>query len=119
MKLESALTTAERRTKLVGLIAVFAFAISLILMFVGGSRLVGAFDPWSKDATPLSVALGTIYVLAAVTWPLALATYFSRFRPRVRDIKDQIRDAHILALRGEISELRQQVANIARREEPR
>ena len=105
MKLEDALTTAQRRERLVGHAAWVSFLIGFVLMFVGGSKVVGNFDPWSRDATILSVMLGVIYCIAAVTWPLAMASYFSRFRPRVRDIKEQIRDTAILALQCEIADL--------------
>src|SRR6185436_10040643 len=87
MSLENALTLAERREKLVGRIAGTAFVVGMILMFVGGSKVVGAFDPWSKDATVLSVTLGAIYVTATLVWPIALATYFARLRPKIRNLK--------------------------------
>jgi hypothetical protein len=109
MKLEDALTTAQRRERLVGHTAWVSFLIAGVLMFVGGSRVVGDFDPWSPHATILSVTLGVIYCTASVTWLLAMASYFSRFRPRVRDIKEQIRDTTILALQCEIAELRKQI----------
>lgn len=116
MKLEDALTTAQRRERLVGHTAWVSFLIAGVLMFVGGSKVVGDFDPWSRDATILSVTLGAIYCIATLTWPLAIASYFSRFRPRVRDIKEQIRDTTILALQCEIAELRKQIG-AARRDD--
>src|SRR5262245_63122868 len=82
MSLENALTLAERRERLIGRIAGTAFVVGMILMFVGGSKIVGAFDPWSKDATILSKTLGVIYVTATLVWPIALATYFARLRPQ-------------------------------------
>lgn len=118
MTLENALTTAQRREKLAGRIAGGAFVAGLILMFVGGSKVVGSFDPWSSDATILSVTFGVIYVIATFAWPVALATGFSRFRPEVRDIKEQIRDTSLLALHSEIAELRKQIGAMSRRDEP-
>jgi hypothetical protein len=116
VKLENALTKAERREKLAGRIAAASFAVSAVLMFVGGSRVFGSFDPWSKDATIVSVALGVVYALAMVVWPLALATGFSRFRPKVIEIKEQIRDTSLLALQSQIAELRNEIAVISRRD---
>lgn len=113
MSLENALTAAQRREKVVGRIAGIAFAAGLLLMFVGGSQVAGDFDPWSKNATALSVTLGVLYVAAAVTWPLAMAVYFSRLRPRIRELKEQLRDATLLALQNEVAQLRQQVATLA------
>ena len=116
MKLEDALTTAQRRERLVGHAAWVSFLIACVLSFVGGSRVVGDFDPWEPHATILSVTLGVIYCISWVTWLLAMASYFSRFRPRVRDIKEQIRDTGILALQCEIAELRKQIG-AARRDD--
>ena len=117
IKLENALTSAERRNQLASRIVYVSFVVVVALMFVGGSRVVGSFDPWSKDATPVSVAIGVIYMLAAVIFPISLASYYSRFRPKVGQIKEQLRDASILALQGELSELRKQIAIISRRDD--
>ncbi len=117
MKLENALTTAERRERLAGRVAGAAVVVAVVLFFVGGTKVVGGFDPWDKDATILSVTLGAIYGAAMIAWPVALAIGFSRFRPRVREIKEQIRDTSILALQGEIAELRRQISTISRRDD--
>lgn len=110
MNLENALGAAERKEKVAGHVAAGSFAVALILMFVGGSSVFGAFDPWSKDATPFSVALGAIYCLASVAWPLALAIGFSRYRPAVGKAKGRIRDAMLLDLQREVRSLRQRIA---------
>lgn len=83
MNLMNALNAAERKEKLAAAVGAAAFATALVLMFVGGSRIVGDFDPWSKDANPLSVTVGVVWCLASVTWPLALAVGFGRFRPAI------------------------------------
>ena len=114
MSLENALTVAQRRERLFARIAGTAFVVGLILMFVGGSKVVGAFDPWSNDATIFSVTLGVIYVAATIVWPIALATYFSRLRPRIRDIKEQIRDTSLLAIQSEVAQLRKEIASLRR-----
>lgn len=118
MNLEKALSAAERKEKLTGHVAAASFAVALILMFIGGSRILGAFDPWSKDANPLSVTLGVIYCLASVTWPLALAVGFARYRPAVGTAKERIRDAMILDLQREIRDLRRRIAPESPPEEP-
>jgi TRAP-type C4-dicarboxylate transport system permease small subunit len=115
MKLEHALTIAERREKLTVRVAGTSFVLAFILMIVGGTNVVGEFDPWSKEATILSVTLGVIYAISAITWPIALAVGFSRYRPRVRELKDQIRDTSLLALHSEIAELRKQIGAMAQR----
>lgn len=112
MKLEQALINTERWEHRTMLLAGGSFALAVLLMFVGGSRIVGDFDPWSQNATILSVTLAVFYCIAQVTFPLATAANLTRFRPRVRDLKEQLRDASILALHGEIVELRKQVAGM-------
>jgi hypothetical protein len=117
MKLDNALKSAERRETMAGRVALAAFVVSAILMFVGGAKVFGDFDPTSQGATFVSITLGVIYVVAGITWPVALAVGFSRFRPRVREIKEEIRDNSILALQCEIAELRKEVAALSRRGE--
>ena len=117
MNLESALVTAERRERITTYVAGISFIVGVALMFVGGTRIVGDFDPWSKEATPLSIGVGIVYVLACVTFPLALAIGFSRYRRRVHTLKDQLRDTLLLDLRREVRELREQVESFAGRGE--
>jgi hypothetical protein len=114
--LEDALNRAERNEKLVGRIAVICFVVAVALMFVGGSRVLGSFDPWDNNATVLSVTLGVIYCAAGVTFWFAIASYFSRFRPRTREAKDTIRDARVLELEHEINELRRQIEGTSNQE---
>jgi len=118
MKLEQALTVAERREKLTGRIAAVSLVIGVILMFAAGTKVIGSFDPGDPEATITSVALGVVYWLAIVAGLISLASYYSRFRPRIRDLKDQIRDNNILALQYEIAELRKQVGATSRRDDP-
>lgn len=117
MKLDHALTIAERREKLTVRVAGTSFVLGIILMFVGGTKVFGEFDPWSKEATILSVTLGVIYAISTIAWPIALAVGFSRYRPRIRELKEQIRDTSLLALHGEIAELRKQIGAMAQRED--
>jgi hypothetical protein len=117
-KLENALTAADRREKRAGRIVVASGVISLTLMFVGGSKLLGDFDPWSKDANVVSVAAGVVYLLATGLFFLCLASYYSRFRPAVRDAKERLRDASILDLQRQIRELRERAKQDARSDEP-
>lgn len=114
--LEDALNRAERNEKLVGRIALICFVVAIALMFVGGSRVLGSFDPWDSNATVLSVTLGVIYCAAGVVFWVALASYFSRFRPRTREAKDTIRDARVLELEHEIKELRKQIKEPSKQE---
>jgi hypothetical protein len=112
------LRAAERRERLAGRVVVGSSVVGLTLMFIGGSRLLGDFDPWSKDATVVSVAAGVIYLLATALFFLSLASYFSRFRPRVRDAKERIRDLILLDLQRQLRELREQVGRGSPRDGP-
>jgi hypothetical protein len=108
-KLEHALTTAERRKKLAYWLCAASFVVSLTLMFVGGSKIIGDFDPWSKAANLWSVAAGVVYLLATVLFFLSLASYFSRFRPGAREARERLHDASILELQRQVCELRKQL----------
>jgi hypothetical protein len=116
--LDDALRAAERRERLAGRVATGSFVVSLALMFVGGSKLIGDFDPWSNGATVVSVAAGAVYLLATALFVLSLASYYSRFQPRVRDAKERLRDLVLLDLQRQIRELREQVGRGSQREEP-
>lgn len=116
MKLEQELKSVERREKLALRAASVSIVLAFVVMVIGASDVAGDFDPWSKDATILSVALGVTYILAWVVFLLSVASTVSRFRPRIKDLKEQIRDASILALHGEIAELRKQVAMLLPRD---
>lgn len=106
-RLADALVAAERRVLWTGRICAGSFVVSLALMFVGGSKLIGSFDPGSKDATFWSVGAGAVYWLATIVFFLSLASYYSRLRPRVRDTKDELRDAVVLDLERQLRELRE------------
>lgn len=107
MNLELALTRAERLERTTFHVCWVALALACILTFVGGTEVVGAFDPYSDNATPLSIGLGVIYVTANITWLLALASHYSRFGPRIRRVKQEIMAAQIEQLRHEVERLRE------------
>lgn len=110
MKLEMALNRAERSDRLVTWVLAISFAVAIALMFVGGFQLFGPFDPTDPGASAISITLGVIYVVAQILFPICLATYFFRIRPRLTQAKSDIRDADFLALQREVSELREQLA---------
>lgn len=110
-RLADALVAAERRVLWTGRICAGSLVVSLALMFVGGSSLIGDFDPWSKGATFWSVAAGAVYWLATIVFFLSLASYYSRLRPRVRDTKDELRDAVVLDLQRQLRELRERTGS--------
>lgn len=109
MNLQTALSRAERNERWTFNLGWISFLLALILMFVGGSKVVGAFDPTDTRANPLSITLGIIYFLANITWPLALASHYSRFRPIRLELKGKLRDAEIADLKHEVAELRRQL----------
>ena len=106
MNLESALDRAERNERLIYHACWISMLIAAALMFVGGSRILGSFDPWDDRANPFSIALGVVYVLASVIAALTFASYYSRMRPTSRRAKEELRDAELAELRREIADLR-------------
>lgn len=115
--LEKAFRTAERRLVLTGWVVVISGVISLSLLFVGGSKLIGDFDPWSKNANIASIAAGVVFILASILFWVSLASYYSRFRPGLKDTKERLRDASILELQRQVRELRDLVERSLRHDE--
>ena len=114
MELENALTIAKRREKICFHCVWMSLIVLIVLIPLGGSKIVGGFDPFDKNANLLSMGLMLILVLAEVTFPLALASYYTRFRQRVRDVREQLRDAQIESLQYEITELKKNFHSLAR-----
>lgn len=109
MNLEVALNRAERVEKIVFHICWTSFLAAMVLMFVGGTKMFGSFDPYDEGATTLSITLAIIYVLANIAWPLSLASMYSRFRPRIQSVKQEISSAKIDNLLREVEDLREQL----------
>jgi hypothetical protein len=112
MKLEQLLKRTQGRERLAVWAASISIGVAFVGMVLGGSGLIGDFDPSSKDATIWSAIVGVAYVIAWIVFFVSIVASFSRFQPRVKDLKEQLRDASILALHGEIAELRRQVATL-------
>ena len=118
MKLETALTAAERRERLIGHLVWMSFLVAYVLMFVGGSRVLGPFDPTEEGANFVSIALSFVYVVAAIIFPVSLASYLSRVRPQSVNARSQLREANQMVVRTELAELRQQIARLAHHHHP-
>lgn len=112
MNLELALNRAERFERITFHVCWIALLWGIVLMFVGGTQVVGAFDPTDSRANPLSITLGVVYVVANITWPLALASLYSRFRPRIRNLKQQISDTKIDRLEDKIDQLQRELEQL-------
>ena len=108
-RLERALAGAERRERVVFLVCSASCVAMVTLMFVGGTGVLGEFDPWSKGATAWSVAAAVAYVLSTAVFFLSIASYYSRFRPRSKRAREQLREASILELQGQLREMRNQI----------
>ena len=115
MQLEIALMKAERREMLAGRVVLITLAASIVGMYLGGSRAFGSFDPWDKDASILSIGIGVIYVICIIGFWLTFASYFSRLRPNVKAIKEQMRDVIVQDLRREITEMKKRIEEISMR----
>jgi hypothetical protein len=117
-KLDSALRASERWAKWTGRVVAASCIIGFVLMFAGGSKVLGDFDPWSQNATPVSVALGLVFALTIVVFLLSSTTYFWWLQPGVQGVKGRLRDANILDLQRQLSELRQRAEPTSRHEKP-
>lgn len=117
MKLETALTATERRERLTGHLVWMSFLVAFVLMFVGGSKVFGPFDPTEEGANYVSIALSLVYVVAAIIFPISLASYLSRFRPQSVSARSKLREANQLVVRTELAELRQKIARLAQHQQ--
>lgn len=106
MKLELQLSRAEWKERVTSRVIIFALAISIMAMFVIGSGRFGSADPGNQDATFVSVSMGVLYGLSATVFWMGLASYYSRFRPGVRRIRELLLEESIRELRQDVNELR-------------
>jgi len=113
MQLEQRLARAEIIERRAKWIVIAAFFIAMALSFVGGSRVLGSFDPTDSNANALSVTLGVIFWIANITWMIGVASYYSRFRPGTRRARERLMENTLQELQQEVRELR------ARLDEPK
>ncbi len=108
MNLESAIDRTIARRTLTTYICIVSLILSFVLMFVGGSKVLGSFDPTETRATPISIVLGVIYALSSITWPITLAMIVSRFNPRLRSLRERLILQTLEDLRSRIAKLEAQ-----------
>jgi hypothetical protein len=109
MQLEQQLIEAESRERMAKRIVIGALITAFIAFLVAGSQILGSPDPSDDRATPFSMAVGAIYVVAWIVFFVGVASYFSRFMPRLRRAREDVLQASIHELRNEIRELRESV----------
>ena len=114
MQLEHRLIQAESHRRLTKRVVVGALLIAAALFPVAASRVFGSPDPYDKDATFFSIAVGGMYIVACAMFFIGMASYYSRFTPRVRRAREELRDESIRELRREVAELRQLVEGSSR-----
>jgi hypothetical protein len=114
VKLEQQLSRAEWKEKVARRVIVAAL---LIAMFLSGSRTFGSPDPGDKGANALSVAVGVIHIVSAITFWVGLASYFSRFVPGVKRARELLLEESIRELRHEVDELRKLVGTLQSKSE--
>lgn len=110
--LTRALATALHRERIAYWVCAVSGVLSFGLTFVGGSGVVGSFDPYSKDATFLSITLAVTCVVSSIAFWLLLASFFSRFRPMTRQAREDLRDLQLLQLATQVHALQKDVASL-------
>lgn len=113
MQLERQLARAESRERLAKRVVIAALLVAAAVFPILASRVFGSPDPLDKEATVLSIAAGLLYTLAWVTVFVGVASYYSRFLPRVRRAREELQAETIRELRRDISELHQLLAGTA------
>lgn len=112
MNLEEQLNRLEIREKHVLSACKILLVITFILMFVGGSEVLGGFDPWNENANILSVTLGLLYLICAVSCPMLAAYYFSNLRPTTRRTRDDLLHYSIKELSLTVEQLGEEIAEL-------
>lgn len=118
MQLELELERAESRERWAHRIGIASMVLAAVLLPLGGSGLLGSFDPWDADANFLSVLLGIVYVVAASACALAIAAYYSRFRPRTRRLREQQLQQAVIDLQRELMLLRRELNELRPADRP-
>ena len=111
-KLARSLDAARRNERIAYWVCAVSGVISFLLMFVGGSGVMGDFDPWSKDATPLSIALGVTYVTSSILFWVVLASFYSRLRPGTRRAEESLRDIQMLQMAARLDSLQKDIGSL-------
>ena len=114
MQLEQQLLRAQGRERVLTWVVAGAFLTAVVTTFLAVSRTFGGPDPYDKSATVLSVTIGVISVLARAVFFIGMASYLSRFRPRIRRLREELRDETIRESRDEVRELREEVRELRR-----
>jgi hypothetical protein len=109
MQLEHQLIQAESHKRLAKRVVVGAILLAAAFFPIVTSHVFGSPDPYDKDATVFSVAAGAIYIVACAVLFIGMASYYSRFTPRVSRAREELRVESIRELRREVAELRQLV----------
>jgi hypothetical protein len=118
-KLTRSLQSAQRRERIAFWVCAVSGVLSFVLMFVGGSGVVGSFDPTDKNSTILSTILAVIHVASMILFGVLLASYYSRFRPRTRQAHENLRDLQMLQLAAQVDALQRDVAVLKERAKDR
>jgi hypothetical protein len=109
MQLEQQLARAEVREKIARHVVIGAIVVAVGTFPLVAGSVFGSPDPYNKDATAFSVALGVIYFVAMGVVLVGTASFYSRFMPRVRRTREALRDDSIRELSREVGELRRLV----------
>ena len=107
MQLEHQLARAESRERLAKHVVIGAILVATLAFSILGLRGFRGADPFDKEATAFTIAVGVAYTLAWVVFFVGVASYFSRFLPRMRRAREELREETIRELRREVADLRQ------------
>ncbi|RPI90072.1 MAG: hypothetical protein EHM42_01935 [Planctomycetaceae bacterium] len=112
MQTEAKLAQAERNQKYAQRTGITAILLAAALFPIVASGSLGSPDPYSKDASLISVSLAILYVIACAVATISVASFYSRFVPRTRQTREDLRDQMLHELRHELVELREQVNHL-------
>ena len=117
MELEHQLIRAESHTRLAKRVVFAAILLAAAFFPIVASRVFGSPDPYDKNATGFSIAAGVVYGGACMVAVIGIASYYSRFTPRVRQAREELRDESIRELQREMAKLRSFVERLSKVQE--
>jgi hypothetical protein len=112
MQIEARLDQAERYQKYAKTTGFVAILVAAALFPIVASGTLGGADPYDKDANLISVSLAILYFITCGVAAISIASFYSRFAPRARQAREDLRDEMLQEMRQELAELRDQVSQL-------
>ena len=112
MQVEARLAQAERYQKHSKVVGFIAILLAAGMFPIVASGAIGSADPFDKNANILSVSLALLYIVACIVGAVSVASFYSRFSPRTRQAREDLRDEMLREMRSDLAALREQITHL-------